>query len=123
MLISTNPKEGYWKLNTQILKDVTLQYKITGIISKYLEDKTEKQSTFTKYNRLKGDIQNLLKERSIERAKQRHKKRTETEKNIETCTQIIEDKSQKFRWKKMAIQLLTARKALAVNRTRRMGQI
>ena len=112
---SNTPKgEGYWKLNTQILKSVKLQHKILELIGNFLKDKSEKHSLFTKYETLKGNIQTTLKEWSKERAKQIHKKKDELKQSIKKYTQIIEDVQQKQIWKVTATELLKTRKAMAV---------
>ena len=114
-LSATNtPKgEGYWKMNTQILKSVRLQCKIIDLIRTYLNDKSTMKSQFTKYQILKGNIQSTLKLWSIERAKQIHKKKKKLQKQIEQYTQTIENQEQKHKWRNAAKELLKTRKTLA----------
>ena len=111
---SNTPKgEGYWKMNTQILKSVELQHKIIELIRTYLNDGSNRTTLFRKYEILKGNIQSALRDWSKQRAKKIHQEKNECIKKIEQYTQTIEDQQQKQIWKETAVELLITREKLA----------
>ena len=111
---STTPRgEGYWKLNTQILKSVELQQKLQVLMSDFIMKNKNNPSTFKQYDQLKALIRGTLRDWSVDRAKKIHQETQDLKDNIEEYTLIIENDHKKDIWKRTAELLLQARHRLA----------
>lgn len=67
---TTAPRgEGYWKLNTQVLKSTALQQQLLAIMETHILQPSKKHSKFAQYELLKGQIKMTLLDWSIDRAR------------------------------------------------------
>ena len=95
--MSDTPKgEGYWKLNIQILKNFKLQSIILRMMQNFLLNSTTKKPKFKRHDILKGHLIMVLRDWSKARAKHIAK----DAKKIKQYVMIIEDETQKTKWKK-----------------------
>ena len=110
---STPRGEGYWKLNTQILKSVQLQQKLQVLMNDFITQNKNNPSTFKQYDQLKALLRGTLRDWSADRAKKIHQETQDLKAKIEEYTLIIENEQKKEEWKKTAEMLLQARRRLA----------
>ena len=105
--------KGYWKLNTQILKNIKLQSIILDIMEKYIRHKNHKQTVFTQYDQMKAKIRMTLRDWSCARYKDILKESTSIRNEIGEYTKIIENEAEKSQWKQTSLKLLKARRRIA----------
>ena len=105
--------KGYWKLNTQILKNIELQNKILTIMEDFILQQKNKRTLFTQYKQMKAKIRMTLRDWSTQRGKAILKQIIELKQDINLSIKIIEDESKKDQWKQTSLKLLKARRRMA----------